>query len=149
MSFGGGNWATFINNFGSGINATATAIFKSGQAFEVYANFFDQLCVTNASVYDYTDGATIDYQQQLADQAAGRKISMPTHVLYSYSNLMEASGFDVEKTWARWVDPSANLTTGPVCCGQGHFIIELAPDQAVEQLNAFMDRLGVAPERSV
>ncbi|KIV76915.1 hypothetical protein PV11_08764 [Exophiala sideris] len=143
MAYGGGNWVTYINNLGSGINETATALFKSGRAFEVYANFFDQVSVTNASVFDYTSGATTDYQAQLADQAAGRKISMPTHVLYSYTNLVEVSGFDVEATWARWVNPSAGLTTGPVCCGQGHFIIELAPQQSIDQLNAFMDRLGV------
>jgi len=72
---------------------------------------------------------------------------MPTHVLYSYYNLVRESGFDVQKVWERWVDPSAGLTTAPVCCGQGHFIIELAPDQAVSQLNTFLDRLGVARNR--
>ncbi|KAI1624786.1 Alpha/Beta hydrolase protein [Exophiala viscosa] len=145
MAYGGGNWVTEINHLGSGINATATAIFQSGQSFEVYANFFNQLSVTKASVEDYTSGATTDYQAQLADQAAGRKIKMPTHVLYSYSNLVVASGFNVSETWSRWVEPSAGLTTGPVCCGQGHFIIELAPQDSIDQLDAFMDRLGVAP----
>lgn len=144
MAFGGGDWVAYINDAGAGVNATATAIFKSGRALEVNARVFDQLSVTNASVYDYTAAATVDYQQQLADQAAWRKISMPTHVLYSYSNLPELSGFDAEKTWARCIDSGADLSPGPVCCGQGHFIIELAPDQAVAQLNAFMDRLGVA-----
>jgi hypothetical protein len=146
MAYGGGKFVTFINNLGAGANETATAIFKSGKAFEVYANFFNQSSVTNSSVYDYTAGATVDYHAQLRDQANGRKISMPTHVLYSYDNLVVVSGFNVEETWARWVEPGTSLTTGPVCCGQGHFIIELAPDQAIEQLNDFMDRLGVLPE---
>ena len=85
MAYGGGSWVTYINHLGTGINATAAALFQGGNAFAVYANFFNQLSVTNASVYDYTAGATTDYQRQLVDQAAGRKISMPTHVLYSYS----------------------------------------------------------------
>lgn len=144
MAYGGGAWVTYINNAGSGINATAKALFEADDAFAVYANFFNQYSVTNASILDYKDGATVDYQLQPADQAAGRKVKMPTHVLYSYYNLVRESGFDVQKVWERWVDPSAGLTTEAVCCGQGHFIVELAPDQTVSQLNTFLDRLGVA-----
>lgn len=145
MAYGGGNWVDYINIAGSGINDTATALFRADNAFETYHTFFDQLSVTNASVFDYRDGATIDYQEQVADQAAGRFIKMPTHVEYSYYNLAQNSGFDVQAVWNRWVEPSANLTTEAVCCGQGHFIIELAPQQTVDQLNEFLDRLGVAP----
>lgn len=146
MAYGGGNWATKINQLGSGDNETATALFEAYDSFAVYANFFNQTSVTNTSVFDYTAGATTDYEAQVADQAANRKIAMPTHVLYSYDNLVVVSGFNVSETWSRWIgDEFVNSTTyGPVCCGQGHFIIELAPDQAILQLNAFMDRLGVS-----
>jgi hypothetical protein len=67
----------------------------------------------------------------VADQKARRKIKMPTHVLYSYYNLVEESGFDVQKVWSEYVDQSAGLTTEGVCCGQRHFIVELAPEQTV------------------
>ena len=142
MAYGGGNFVNYINNLGSGINETAIALFKSGRSFEVYANFFNQLSVTNTSVYDYQTAATIDYQKEVADQAAGRKINIPTHILYSVYNLEEQSGFNVSDVWSRWVDPSAGLTTQGICCGQGHFIIELAPSETVDQLNAFLDRVG-------
>lgn len=146
MAYGGGKWATYVNHAGSGYNATATALFQAHRTFDVYANFFNQVSVTNASVMDYTAGATTDYDAQVADQSAGRQIRMPTHVMYSHDNLAIVSGFNVSETWQRWIDPAwqHSLTTGPVCCGQGHFIIELAPDEAIAQLNAFMDRLGVA-----
>ena len=145
MAYGGGNWVTYINNAGSGINQTAIATFRAYDTFEVYANFFNQLSVTNASVFDYKAAQDVDFEIQVADQAAGRKIKMPTHVLYSYYNLVQLSGFDVEATWSPWVEPSAGLTTGPVYGGKGHFIVELDPQASVDQLNAFMDRLGVAP----
>lgn len=145
MAYGGGNWVDYINAAGSGVNETAIALFRADNAFETYHTFFDQLSVTNASVYDYYSGATIDYEEQVADQAAGRKVKMPTHVEYSYYNLVQESGFDVQRIWENWVDESANLTTEGICCGQGHFIIELAPQQTVGQLNVFLDRLGVAP----
>ena len=133
----------YINNAGSGINETAIALFKADNAWETYHTFFDQLSVTNASVYDYFNGATTDYDEMAADQKAGRKIKMPTHIEYSEYNLVTLSGFDVPKVWEKYVDPSAHLTTKGICCGQGHFIIELAPQQTVDQLNRFMDRLGV------
>ena len=145
MALGGGNWVNYINAAGSGINQTAIATFRAYDTFEVYANFFNQLSVTNASVLDYQSAVTIDYPKQVADQRAGRKIKMPTHVLYSHYNLVELSGFDVEAIWSQWVEPSAGLTTGPVFGGKGHFIVELDPQASVDQLNAFMDRLGVAP----
>lgn len=133
----------YINNAGSGINETAIALFKEDNAWETYHTFFDQLSVTNASVYDYYKGATTDYKEMVADQKAGRKIKMPTHVEYSEYNLVTLSGFDVAKVWKQYVEPSAGLTTEGVCCGQGHFIVELAPQQTVGQLNMFMDRLNV------
>ena len=119
-------------------------MFQSNDAWAVYHTFFDQLSVTNASVYDYYDAATIDYLEMEADQKAGRKIKMPTHIEYSEYNLVEISGFDVEAVWSKYVDPSAGLTTEGICCGLGHFIVELAPQQTVGQLNKFLNRLGVA-----
>ena len=44
------------------------------------------------------------------------------------------------------VEPSAGLTLGPIGFGFGHFIVEEAPQETVEQLNEFMDRLGVSKE---
>lgn len=145
MAYGGGNWATYVNHVGSGTNQTAIDIFKAGSAFEIYKNFFDQVSVTNASIGDYYDAATTDYDEMKADQAAGRKIKMPAHIGYSKWNMETMGKFDVSAVWNEFVDPSAGLTTEGVCCGQGHFIIEQAPDQIIGQLNRFLDRLGVRP----
>jgi haloacetate dehalogenase len=144
MAYGGGNFITYVNQLGSGTNSTAIALFEAGDSFAVYANFFNQLSVTNTSVYDYVAGATVDYEAEEADQMANRKVSIPIHIMYSYYNLVERSGFNVSEIWSNWVAPGIPLTTGPVCCGQGHFIIEEAPQQTVDQLNEFMDSLGVA-----
>lgn len=143
MAYGGGNWVDYVNNAGIGINKTAEALFRADNAFAIYRNFFNQLSVTQAAVDDYASGATVDYLEQVADQAAGRKIKIPTHVEYSYYNLVELSQFDVHGIWENWTDPSAGLTTEAVTGGMGHFIVELAPQQTIGQLNAFLDRLGV------
>ncbi|KAH8805077.1 Alpha/Beta hydrolase protein [Xylogone sp. PMI_703] len=143
MAYGGGNFAKAILTSAGGSNTVGRALFTSDNAFDVYATFFDQLSVTNATVFDFATGATFDYQREAADQAAGRKISMPTHVLYAVASLETAFGFNVSEVWSRYVNPSAKLTTYGIGNGYGHFIVEEAPDQTVAQLNNFMDRLGV------
>lgn len=145
MAYGGGNMADFLNHQGSGENATATALFEADNAFAVYHTFFDQLSVTNSSIWDYYEAATLDFKEMVDDQKAGRKINMPLHVEYSQFNLVTISNFDVHGIWAEYVTDSSLLTTQAVCCGQGHFIIELAPSESIAQLNAFMDSLGVLP----
>lgn len=143
MAYGGGNWVDYINRAGAGINETAIDSFLGDDALAVYHTFFDQLSVVNASVFDYYNGATKDYIDMQADQAADRKIRMPVHVEYSSYNLETLSGFDVSATWQKYIEPGTQFTTGRVCCGQGHFIVELAPDETVNQLNDFLDRLRV------
>lgn len=133
----------YLNDAGKGINEAAIELFKADNAWETYHTFYDQLAVTNASVWDYYNSATKDYDEMVADQKAGRKIKMPTHVEYSHYNLVAMSGFDVPKIWKKYVEKSAHLTTGGVFDGQGHFIVELAPEETVDQLNRFMDRLKV------
>ena len=144
MAYGGGNFVDFINNAGAGVNETAKQSFFADNALATYHTFFDQLSVTNASVFDYYNGATKDYLDMVADQKAGRKVQMPMHVEYSHYNLVQQSGFNVQAIWDEYVDPSAGLTTKGICCGQGHFIIELAPQETIEQLDAFLDRIGVS-----
>jgi haloacetate dehalogenase len=99
MAYGGGNWVDFLTSTGSSINTSATTLFNAGNAFETYHTFFDQLSVTNASIFDYQAGATVDYEEEVADQAAGRKVKMPMHVEYSYYNLVQLGGFDVQGIW--------------------------------------------------
>jgi haloacetate dehalogenase len=144
MAYGGGNWVRQILGFGAGENAEATATFQADNAWDVYANFFDQLSVTNTSVFDYQAGATVDYDAQVADQAAGRKVNIPIHVLYSIYNLETLSGFNVSDVWSRWVEPNVSLTVGGIGGQRGHFIIEEAPEDTVAQLHDFMDTLGVS-----
>ena len=143
MAYGGGNWVREILALGSGLSVTGIEMFQADDAWDVYANFFNQLSTTNASVYDYAAGATTDYDMEIADQAAGRKIAMPTHVLFSEYNL--GRQFNVSEVWERWVDPSAGLTIEGIGGQKGHFIVEEAPDETLEQINNFLDRLGVDP----
>ena len=82
-------------------------------------------------MFDYQDGATIDYYEQLWDRGNGTLITIPTHIMYSIYNL--GSTFDVPKVWANWTAPSAGLTVKGVGDKKGHFIIEEAPGKRGRQ----------------
>lgn len=40
---------------------------ESDNAFKKYHTFFSQLTETNTPVHDYYDGATVDFEEQVAD----------------------------------------------------------------------------------
>lgn len=68
MAFGGGKLADFLLRSGSGSNATATAQFEADNAFAVYDTFYDQLSVTNASIWDYYEAAGKDFLEMVSQR---------------------------------------------------------------------------------
>jgi haloacetate dehalogenase len=87
-------------------------------AWETYHTFFDQLSVTNSSVFDYQAGGMIDYEREVDQQNRNQKVAMPTHVLYSIANL--GAQFDVLGVWQNYTLPSANVTAEGIGGGKGH-----------------------------
>lgn len=75
-------------------------------------------------MWEYQAGATTEYFLQLADQEAGRKIKIPTHVLYSIANL--GAQLDVPEIWRNYCSASAGVTVKDIGDEKGHFIIEEA-----------------------
>ena len=105
-------------------------------AWAIYEDFFNQLSVTNASVFDYhartypstiyllrttnhPTCATIDYDMQLWDQGNGTRVRIPTHVLYSIYNL--GKEFDVKAVWDNYTDQSAGLPVQGIGGQKRHF----------------------------
>jgi len=87
--------------------------------------------VVAATCDDYRAGATLDWEHDLAEQAAGRRIAAPLMVLWSQRYL----GFTKEEitaVWRRWGDPLKLV--GFDC---GHFLAEEAPERVAEALRDF------------
>ena len=144
LAYGGGRFARYLIEGLAGNNSDAAAKLYAGNALDVYSNFFDQASVTNATVFDYQAGATVDYDAEVEDQKAGRKVGVPTVMVYSEANLGETFG-DLEGVWRDQVQEGALQIRG-VGGGVGHFLVEEAPEETVGMLNDFLNQLQVAAQ---
>lgn len=109
-AYGGSNYVNASITAAAGTNTASRHMLLSGDAIKVYGTFMDQLATRSAIVMDFVAQATVDYQREAADQQAGKKLSLPSVVVYSIANTVQGLGVDPVKVWADYVNPSANLT---------------------------------------
>ncbi|WGV15433.1 alpha/beta fold hydrolase [Fuscovulum ytuae] len=83
----------------------------------------------HAMCADYRAGATTDRAQDIADRAAGHRITAPLHFLWGRHGFPARTG-DPAGIWRRWADQVTDTS-----CDSGHFVMEENP-QAV--LDAFL-----------
>ncbi len=108
-----------------GGNEAGVAKFKENYAWDHYCHQFTQPECIAGSCADYQAGATVDLEEQEADQKAGKKIKVPTFVIYSASNLGRMH--DVPTVWKEWYGGN-DLRTYGVPDGYGHFLPEECPE---------------------
>lgn len=87
----------------------------------------------HAMCADYRAGATTDRAHDLADRAAGRRITAPLHFLWGRHGFPARTG-DPAAIWRRWAEQVTDMS-----CDSGHFVMEENP-QAV--LDAFLPFFG-------
>ena len=92
--------------------------------------------VVRASCQDYRAGAFEDNDLQREDQRSGRKISIPTLVVYS--EVFIGGAYDVEPIWRDWLEEGVRLEVQKIGDGTGHFIAEEAPEETAEIVNAWL-----------
>ena len=82
---------------------------------------------------DYRAGATVDWQHDEADMAAGRKIACPTFLLWGshYLGRGGAKPLDVWRTWC-----SSELSGAEI--ESGHFLMEENPEATLAALLPFL-----------
>jgi haloacetate dehalogenase len=80
---------------------------------------------------DYRASATIDLEHDRADISAGKKLSVPLHVLWGQHGAVGAN-FDV---LALWQERATQVSGLALPCG--HYIAEEAPDQLLAQAQDF------------
>jgi len=109
------------------------------EGVSVYMKHFEKQSVIDASCADYRAAALVDHPEQVKDQEEGRKVEVPTLVVYSKKYL--GSRYDVPAVWKEWVKEGTSLTTHGVEGGVGHFIPEEAPEELVATLQKWMDEV--------
>jgi haloacetate dehalogenase len=103
-------------------------------AMEAYRQAFRDPEVIHATCEDYRAGATVDYQSDMEDQQAGRKISCPVLALWGEARA-GAPRPEFLAIWRRWAD---DVSGGGLTCG--HFLPEEAPEPVITRLERFLDR---------
>ena len=107
---------------------------KGGLAEEAIKEYVR--CCTPEQIHgvceDYRAGATIDYEMDAADQAAGRKISCPVLVIVGAQS-HTSKFYSYEDAWARY----AGNVVGSVALPCGHYPAEQAPDETYTTLVKF------------
>jgi len=107
--------------------------------------------VVRAMLEDYRAGLTVDRADEEADRAAGRRLAMPVHVLWSLRDDLEHLYGDPRVIWRAWAD---DVTGHGI--DSGHHMAEEAPDDLADALIRFLvpfraavaaDNLGSSPER--
>jgi pimeloyl-ACP methyl ester carboxylesterase len=87
----------------------------------------------HASCEDFRAAADIDLEMDKADEAAGRKIECPLHVLWGAKNTV-GSLWDVPATWRE--KSAASVTGKALDCG--HFLQEERPQDLLAELREFL-----------
>jgi haloacetate dehalogenase len=84
--------------------------------------------VIHATCENYRAGATIDFDLDAADLAAGRRIQCPMLALWGERGRRR----EVFETWQRWATDERGHA---LACG--HFLPEEAPDETLAELTGF------------
>jgi haloacetate dehalogenase len=100
-------------------------------ALDAYRQAFDEPLRIHAACEDFRAGEGPDKEALLADKAAGKKLIVPTLVLWSALHAAEnPSLLDVWRDWAE------DLSGEPIDCG--HYLAEEVPEPVLAALEAFL-----------
>ena len=99
---GGGEFCKLNLDRVKGGNEQGFEKFKENDAWGHYCHQFSNPECIAGSCADYAWGATGEPEAQIEDQEKGKKIKIPTMVLYSASNL--GGMHDVPGVWKDWTD---------------------------------------------
>lgn len=136
---GGGYFCKLNLSRVKGANEAGLKKFQENHAWDHYAHQFDNPECIAGSCADYHWGATGEPEAQEQDQKDGKKIKVPTMVIYSASNL--GSMHDVPTVWKDWVDGEVKFHGVPD--KYGHFLPEECPDIVAKDVIEWIDHVGV------
>ncbi|KAK3385662.1 alpha/beta hydrolase [Podospora didyma] len=107
-------------------------------AVNVHAALFEKEETLRGSCQDYAAGAKPEYDEQVHDQEAGRKVAVPAMVMFSQARL--GAKIDVAGEWKDWIAEGVPFEPVPIGEGCGHYLPEEAYDIVVDKILAFLDK---------
>lgn len=139
QAYGGGRWCRGSHELISGSSEDGKARIAADGAIDVHAELFESEEVLRATCEDYAAGSSEDVLEQVADQKAGRKIGVPTLVMFSAEKL--GSRMDVAGIWKDWIAEGVEYRHVAVGQGYGHYLPEEASNVVLENISKFLGDL--------
>ena len=126
------NAASFLDDaLKSGTKAKKLEVFDP-RALAHYRAAFADPARLHAICEDYRAGAGADLAQLLADKAAGKKLAVPTLLLWGEASF-PSSGPSLLDAWRDFIAEPVGFALD-----SGHFLAEEAPAATLERLEAFL-----------
>ena len=121
----------FLNDaLQSGTKSKKLDIFGAA-ALAAYAQAFNDPTRIHAFCEDFRAGDGADKEQLLADKASGKKIIVPTLVLWSAAHFPQTPS--LLEIWRDWADDVRGEAID-----SGHYLAEEAPEAVLKALDAFL-----------
>ncbi|KAI9707025.1 MAG: hypothetical protein M1820_004613 [Bogoriella megaspora] len=139
-AFGGDKWVRLGLSRISGDNKAASERFQSDRAWEVYESNFTKRAAIEGSCADYAAACFDEPASQEEDQANGRKIEVPTLVMWSFDKLGTMHG-GLGPIWRPWIKYGVDFRTAGCGDGVGHYLPEEATDQVEKRVKQFLEPL--------
>lgn len=139
-AYGGDNWCRDMLTRGQGSSSAGQASFAAGGAHEVYAKNFKNTDAIRGSCADYQCGGVLEVREQSEDMEAGRKINVPTLVMFSEQYLGKMH--DVAAVWKDWISEGVKYESVGIAENRGHYLPEEHPDQINERVLDWVTRYG-------
>ena len=137
-AYGGDKWVHSALERIGGTSEIGSKRFRSDDAWAVYESVFTKRAAIEGSCADYAAASSDEPQMQQDDQAQGRKIAVPTLVMWSLAKLGKMHG-DLKPIWSEWAQQGVALRA--VGCGGdvGHYLPEEASDVVGENVIKFLE----------
>ncbi|KAI1343423.1 Alpha/Beta hydrolase protein [Xylariaceae sp. FL0016] len=144
-AYGGANFCRVVLEKSAGASEEGRAKLFADGAADHYARMYEQEHVIVGGAADYAAGAGEDWDAEQRDLETGRKIGVPTCVLFSERNVggMHGGPKGVREIWAKWVHEGVRLEVHGIGGDIGHYLPEEAPQEVNGHIVKFLESLGV------
>ncbi len=126
-AYGGDQWCRDVLQRGQGSSPEGQASFAADGAHAVYAANFKKRDAIVGSCEDYQCGSVLEVNEQSEDIERGRKINVPTLVVFSEEKL--GTMHNVASSWEGWVAEGMLYQARGIGGEKGHYLPEEAPEQ--------------------
>lgn len=139
-AYGGDKWCHNNLNRIAGPGEDAVEACQKDDAWQIYESLHTKRETIAGSCADYAASVSPEPQEQEEDQKAGRKIDVPTLVMWSLGRLGKMHG-DVAAIWKEWVKEGVYLKAQGVGHGVGHYLPEEASEFVGQAVLEHVERL--------